>query len=626
MVKPSIDGVDWNAAKKHGILDGYFYLADLLSSENKTLKEKLFVLLKTDHYEADRHIDNKGMFTFSTAGFKDGQKAHAAFWAIYERPPKEEYWDYIVERVDLLVPQDVRERKGSFYTPKIWVELSQKYIADVFGEDWQDEYFIWDCAAGTGNLLAGLTNKRNIWASTLDKADVDVMHDRIDNGANLLKGHCFQFDFLNDDFKNLPTKLQDIIKNSPEKLIVYINPPYAEATSTATRVGTRDNKTGVATGNKTHLKYGDKLGKARNELFAQFLARIYFEIPGCKIGEFSTQKALIAPAFKEFRKFFLSTLKKSFVVPADTFDNVKGKFPIGFKVWNTKGETHFKSAAVDVYDAKGRYMGKKTYRDGLDCKYINDWIKKYADKNGSVCAKLCYVGNDFQNSNKVQICSPAKEIIAHDAVFDITQTNIIAASVYFSVRKSIEADWLNDRDQFLYPDDGWKTDRGFQNDCLAYILFHNSNNISSKRGGVNHWIPFTEDEVKARDSFDSSFMTDFIAGKLKHKEKNGDQLSAFEQGGKRQRTTPLKFSAEARAVFKAGQRLWTYYHAQKKCNVNASFYDIREHFQGRNDKGRMNPTSDDAKYNELIGELRERLKVLAKKIEPKIYEYGFLRE
>ena len=54
-------------------------------------------------------------------------------------------------RRDLLVPQDVRERKGSFFTPKIWVEKSQQYLADVLGENWQDEYYIWDCCAGTGN-------------------------------------------------------------------------------------------------------------------------------------------------------------------------------------------------------------------------------------------------------------------------------------------------------------------------------------------------------------------------------------------------------------------------------------------------------------------------------------------
>ena len=44
-VKPSID-VNWDAAKKSGIIDGDFYLADLLSDENVTLKDKLFVLLK----------------------------------------------------------------------------------------------------------------------------------------------------------------------------------------------------------------------------------------------------------------------------------------------------------------------------------------------------------------------------------------------------------------------------------------------------------------------------------------------------------------------------------------------------------------------------------------------------
>ena len=61
-------------------------------------------------------------------------------------------------------------------------------------------------------------------------------------------------------------------------------------------------------------------------------------------------------------------------------------------------------------------------------------------------------------------------------------------------------------------------------------------------------------------------------------------------------------------------------------NANASFYDIRAHFQGRNDKGRMNARSDDVNYTALISVLREKLKILAKKIEPKIYEYEFLKE
>ncbi|MDD3125491.1 MAG: hypothetical protein PHV24_06680, partial [Candidatus Kapabacteria bacterium] len=225
-VKESIT-IDWTKVRKAGIIDADFYLADLLSENNLSLKEKLFVLLKSDHYEFDIDTDVFGMISLKQAVFNDKQKAHAAFWKKYQRPPKEEYWDYIIERRDLLVPQDVRERKGSFFTPKIWVELSQKYLADALGENWQDEYTVWDCCAGTGNLLAGLTNKYNIWASTLDRQDVDVMKDRIRNGANLLDSHVFQFDFLNDDFSKLPQPLQDIINDEEKrkKLVIYINPP-----------------------------------------------------------------------------------------------------------------------------------------------------------------------------------------------------------------------------------------------------------------------------------------------------------------------------------------------------------------------------------------------------------------
>ena len=54
--------------------------------------------------------------------------------------------------------------------------------------------------------------------------------------------------------------------------------------------------------------------------------------------------------------------------------------------------------------------------------------------------------------------------------------------------------------------------------------------------------------------------------------------------------------------------------------------DIREYFQGRNEKGNMYAKSSDEKYNELIGNLRAELKILAEKIEPKAYEYGFLKK
>ncbi len=619
-VKPSI-AVNWDIAKKNGIIDGDFYLADLLSHENNTLKEKLFVLLKHDHYELDRKIDELGMFSSKTASFNDKQKAHTQFWNKYERPPKEEYWDYIVERRDLLVPQDIRERKGSFFTPQIWVELSQKYIADVFGENWQDEYYVWDCAAGTGNLLAGLTNKYNIWASTLDKQDVKVMHDRIKNGANLLDSHVFQFDFLNDDFSKLPQPLQEIIndENKRKKLIIYINPPYAEAGS-KTNI---KNKDGISKNSYVYKLYKPLMSKGSNELFTQFLIRIYREIPSSKIANFSTLKNLQSSNFRVFRENFRAKLEKIFCVPADTFDNVKGQFPIGFFIWDSEKNELFTKIKADFYDKNGVFLMFKNIYSNDNKKLISKWIFEILDEKNKIGHLSCRGSNDFQGQSTININSylikpKDRSNRRYRGTLNIDANNLIKSSIFFAVRHCIKATWINDRDQFLHPQDGWQNDSEFQNDCLAYTLFHGQNRISSAEG-TNHWIPFTEQEIDAKEKFSSSFITDFIAGKLEIEA----EANLFSQATKTS-NRKLEFSPAAIAVFDAGRELWKYYHAQPNCNVNASLYDIRAYFQGRNAKGRMNSKSTDEVYTQLIANLRDALKILSEKIEPKVYEYGFL--
>jgi hypothetical protein len=625
-VKPTIV-VNWEIAKQNGIIDGDFYLADLLSEENVTLKDKLFVLLNHDHYQADRFINQMGMFTSSRVDFTDKQVAHTQFWNKYERPPKEEYWDYIVERRDLLVPQDIRERKGSFFTPQIWVELSQKYFADLLGTDWQDEYFVWDCAAGTGNLLVGLTNKYHIYASTLDKQDVDVMHDRIDNGANLLHEHVFQFDFLNDEFLpkskggKLPDSLYSIINDEKKrkKLIIYINPPYAEATTARTVTGTGENKAGVATLHRANQYFKPKIGNASNEIFALFMAQVCEKISGCVLAQFSKLKFIQGTNFRGFKAFFKAKYLGGFVMPANTFDNVKGSFPIGFTVWNTSQKEAITEVKCDVYERNGSKLEPKTFYGNLP-ESINRWILQYdvKKKNGNGNG-FGYMGNpapDFQHNSQLYIA--CIKGIEHFNFWNFSYYNLIEGCIYFAVRHCIVATWLNDRDQYLYPNDGWQTDTEFQNDCLAFTLFHGQNKISSKEG-INHWIPFTEQEVNAREKFESNFMVKFIQGKLKP---NGNG-TLYEPA--KIRTSPLTFSPDSQVVFEAGRELWKYYHSQPNVNVNASLYDIKEYFQGRNDKGKMNNKSQDETYNRLIADLREALKNLARKIEPKVYEYGFLK-
>lgn len=59
--KPSIT-LDWEKAKQSGIIDADFFLADIFSKENTTLRDRLYVLLKKNHYELDRKIDSAGLF------------------------------------------------------------------------------------------------------------------------------------------------------------------------------------------------------------------------------------------------------------------------------------------------------------------------------------------------------------------------------------------------------------------------------------------------------------------------------------------------------------------------------------------------------------------------------------
>lgn len=623
IIKPIID-VNWDELKKANIFDNDFYLADLFVDDKDTqnieddlsIRDSLFVVYQNQGYKIAKE-NIKQMFD-ATINLRN-KETYLQFWKRYKRPPLKEFQDYIIERRDLLVPQDIRERKGAFFTPRKWVELSQKYLTDYLGENWQDEYYIWDCAAGTGNLLAGLTNKYNIYASTLDQADVNVMHERIDHGANLLESHVFQFDFLNDDFTKLPQSLQDIINDEDKrkKLVIYINPPYAEADN---RQG--DGRTGVAI-TEIHKKYSTLMGYTKREMYIQFLTRIHCEIPQVVLANFSTLKNLQAPKFSDFRTFFRAKLEKIFLTPADTFDNVKGQFPIGFFIWNTDKKETFTHIEADVYDKNENFIGSKEIWAYDNLKLINDWVKTFRITKSKSIATIIGVGSDFQNQRLVRFGGPFMKVPASNHNWQTTKDNLIETSIYYTVRHIIEAIWLNDRDQFLYPNQNWKIDLEFQNDCLAHTLF--SNNISANFG-INYWIPFTEQEVNAKEKFASNFMTNFINGKLNVEE--NDEKSLFENEGKIgvYDNKARFFSEEATAIFDAGRALWTYYHSQNDANVNASLYDIREYFQGRNDQGRMNARSTDQKYTELISELRNKLNILADKIKPKIYEYEFLKE
>ncbi|MGL2552604.1 hypothetical protein ACOWOU_07090 [Helicobacter pylori] len=634
IVKPTID-INWEVAKTKGILDADYYLADLLSDGDKTIIEKLHTILRSSYYKLNRGVNELGKMDFMEVGFTDSQQAHQEFWSVYERPPKSEFQTSILERRDLLVPSDVRERKGAFFTPKIWVEKSQEYLAKALGQDYQEDYIIWDCAGGTGNLLQGLLNKANLYLSTLDHNDVAIVKDlAAKNHLKLLENHVFQFDFLNDDFfgEKVPKSLQEILKDQEKlkKLIIYINPPYAEAGNKSKMSGTGEHKAKVARDNLICEEYKNELGKANNEVFAQFFTRIYKELNGCIMASFSTLKYLNSRNFKKFREIFKAKFLEGFMVPADSFDNVKGQFPIGFLVWDTATSPLKPTNALnlEVFDSLGEFLGYKNIHSCNKVLFLADYLQKFQPtKRDTIFGYLDPGRNSFQHQNLVHISVIDKSQQSHVKYFPIITTTILLVSVFFSIRHCIKATWQNDRDQFYAPyDDAFQDDSEFKGNCLIFMLFHTQNRITATQG-TNHFIPFSEDEVGPKERYLSHALLDFLKGEIKES-KESDSLFLNDK----KENKPLKFSLCASKVFDAGREVYRHYHKQASTNrlyyANASLYDIKEFFQGRNAQGKLNlpAKAKDEYYKQLYANLQDALKDLAKEIQPKVYEYGFLRE
>ncbi len=319
------------------------------------------------------HKGNAPVFMLNGKLYELGNRdGYRQFWAIYHRPPAQEYRNYLLERRDSLIPIDERSFKGAYYTPLAVVDKAYDKLTETLGKNWQKDYIVWDMCCGVGNLEVKHSNPRNIFMSTLDAADVDVMKAT----KTCVAATRFQYDYLNDDINDfgqidytltnkIPQGLQQAIKDG-KKILVLINPPYAEATNfeNIAKGVDAENKTGVAK-TKIALTSMQDYGKASNELFTQFIARIAIEISTATIAMFSTLKYVNAPNFEKFRQVWNAKYLGGFVVHNKAFEGLTGKFPIGFLIWktnqNAKIKTPITEISVDVLDKNASPIGEKLF-------------------------------------------------------------------------------------------------------------------------------------------------------------------------------------------------------------------------------------------------------------------------
>jgi hypothetical protein len=609
------------------------FFADIMSDGTQTTNDDL-----------PAQLLHKGTAPVFALGGKlyelSNREGYRQFWAIYHRPPKPEYRNYLIERRDSLIPIDERSFKGAYYTPLLVVDKAYDKLSETLGKNWQREYIVWDMCCGVGNLEVKHSNHRNIFMSTLDKADVHVMQAT----KTCVAAVRFQYDYLNDDITDdgkidysltnkIPQALRDAIASN-KKILVLINPPYAEATNfenIATGLNA-ENKSDVA---KTKFAFTSmqNYGKASNELFTQFIARVAQEIPTATIAMFSTMKYVNAPNFEKFRQVWNAKYLGGFVVHNKAFDGLTGKFPIGFLIWKTnqsaKDKTPIVEILVDVLDKKAIPIGEKLFYNLPNNSFLNVWIKRpKANKieiiplrnsispsvtnprvktwsDNAIAYMYCGV-NDLQHAEQQTVIYSSP--YGGGNGFYINEENLWQSAIVFCARRLVKPTWLNDRDQFLQPTQPLTEE--FNNDCLIWMLFNRTQRTASandlewndkKWSIVNHFIPYTEAEVNAPGRFESDFMVQYLADKT--------------------------FSAEATTILAEGKKLWQAYFTQtdvrsvrdelKLNRPDVGWYQIRKALQARNASGDFVPIS--------FKPFEEAYKALTEKLQPMVYELGFLK-
>ena len=615
----------------NGYKDSFYFLSNIQ-------KDKIIV---------DRE-NSRVVFTFEDKNSKTQKvlmKDYDYFWGVYDYVTSQETINGIHAKLDRLTDENQRRFEGEFFTPLRFGKKAIHYLTETLGKNWYKtgKYRIWDMAAGTGNLEYHLPAEayKYLYMSTLHASESDHLKKVFPNAT------CFQYDYLNDDVEyiltkdnlpfepnwKLPKKLRDELKDESITWIVYINPPFA----TAQNAKRKESKIGV---NKTKVEVlmdKDNTGHAKRELFAQFMFRITKELPkNTYLGMFSKLKYLNAPDSIAYRdEFFNYKYEKGFLFKSTNFSGVKGKYPIGFLIWNFSKSRESKSIAIDIANDKTLNIGIKHLALIDKKEVLNNWFKRPTNSNDYILpplsngitvkenntdtrhrarpdflASICSNGNDFQHAKYVVILSSPN---ASAGAFTVNQENFERAVTLHAVKKIPNPTWLNDRNQFLTP--RIKPTQEFTNNCIIWSLFASSNETTSLSnveylGNTyqikNNFFPFSISELKSWEVKDPDFR---------------QQLSTDVDRFVSVWIKKSELSEEAKNVLKKAKEVYKYFyshlnematHNWKIDNWDAGWYQIRrclkEHNLGMDELNELSIANDN----------------LANKILPQIEEFGFL--
>ena len=474
----------------------------------------IFISSIIDRDNCYQHPNNENKLVCHNKHYDINGKYYRTFFSHFEKEYSPEDKNKFTEISDRLIEDTKRRRSGEFYTPTLFTDYAHKMISQELGEDWKEKYVVWDCCWGTGNLTRDYKFKE-LYASTLEQAELDCGK-RYNPEATK-----FVFDFLNDDISNLfgcklPPKLYEALdENKP--IVFFINPPYGTA---GNKGGNISSKEGCAKTRINKKMTSDKIGHCSENLYSQFLYRIYlikehFKLSNCFIAVYSPTGFLCGSSFKTFRKHFLNAFKykQGAMFNASHFSDVKSNWGVSLSFWEC-GETNEKNLfAYEVIDEDEEQIvsvGNKIIYN-LDGKIpASEWVREYTKgvrtydapqmtsalnvktEGKTMCGSLTEdaIGYFFNDSNNV------RENPVGVAMFtscytkghglSVTKNNLTHCTTLLAARKLINLDWINQNDQYICPDVNstyWKT---YEDDSIVYSLFHFGGGQASNQSSLRN--------------------------------------------------------------------------------------------------------------------------------------------
>lgn len=471
---------------------------------------------------------------------------------------------------DLIIDEKQRRMKGDFYTPPVWVDKAHEVIESCIGEDWKDEYVVWDMAAGMRNLTRDYRfGDDNLYTSTLFQEDIDLSKEYNK------EGYHFQYDFLNDDMNLHDMSLEEIKKLSDEELektfklpvslikamiekkpiVFFANPPYVQPGTSKEK----DHKKGVVQSSIGNMM--KNMGHAKMEMYTQFIYRVQLlsQLFGYTENDdfhffFFNKVFFTSPNFSKFVENLTSQFHfdKGFMINAGEFNTAASSWSIIFSHWMSQGEKNQKEFIFDVLkgtkDNKVEKTDTWTGRNVKKGNTISDWVKNIKMERDNIYSpntsdgfspstqkpvKMTrnYLGYLHNSSNNVQHSDRYQGMFSmafsRNRGVPITKENFIRSSITFSIRRSVYDDiaknkllWVRDKDVFTIPSEDLLTPE-FIADCVVFSLFDSQSNQTSLRDYeykgksytvVNEFFPYSVDAIEelAEDNHNADIQSDVI--------------------------------------------------------------------------------------------------------------------